>query len=172
MDALEHRLSTLESRVFGAGPHRQVPDSPLAPQLHDFSRKMGEALHPRDRIAPLMRRTKELETYLQPPIEDVEGALSPALKADLVLAQESQLRETADLLDRLQASKKVLDSEALAGKASELQPRLAKLTHLQLEQVERERELSAETRLRWLSITPFGLPVEPLVYMMMAQSWK
>merc|ERR1719504_230601 len=39
-----------------------------------------------------------------------------------------------------------------------------------LKSVMLQREPMADTRLWWESITPLGLPVEPLVYMMMAMS--
>ena len=66
MDALERRLDVLERRVFGSRPQSR-PDalprgcSSAAHVLTSLAKDLGNAAERKERIAPVLRRTQELE---------------------------------------------------------------------------------------------------------------
>ena len=104
----------MESRVHGSRRRPAAAEEQVAPVVTDLvelAKTCGNAVEGRDRIAPLLRRTKELETYLDPGFAE-DGVVSSQVKANLILAQEQQLRKTHDYLERIHEGKKVLNSEA------------------------------------------------------------
>merc|ERR1712037_415201 len=94
---------------------------------------------------PVMRRTAELAKYTDPGFAENYGGLSPAVKADIVLAQEGKLREMHRMLKQVDEKKTVLDASKDFENAAMLQPRLLELTKIQLNQDEAGRDMSAET---------------------------
>ena len=94
MEAIEKRLSNIEAAVFGAGKTSSAPpDTDVVSKLLSVAKECGNAAGKRERIAPVMRRTAELAKYTDPGFAENYGGLSPAIKADIVLAQEEKLRE-------------------------------------------------------------------------------
>lgn len=67
MEALDRRLTALERQVFG-GTSAQRSELASAdgavPSLVSMAKEFGNAVEQRDRVAPLMRRTQELDKYL------------------------------------------------------------------------------------------------------------
>ena len=111
MESLNERLSRLESTVYGPRrPERLSVKEDVVSDLLDVAKTCGNALEGRDRIAPIIRRTKELESYLDPSFS--EAGVSNQVKANLILAQENKLRKTHELLERVEEGKKVLNSDA------------------------------------------------------------
>ena len=67
MGANERRLDTLERRIYGVGADRAEINAPngAVGALVDLAKDCGNAVNKKgDRIAPLMRRTQELDKYL------------------------------------------------------------------------------------------------------------
>ena len=94
MEAIEKRLSNIEAAVFGAGKTSSAPpDTDVVSKLLSVAKECGNAAGKRERIAPVMRRTAELAKYTDPGFAENYGGLSPAIKADIVLAQEEKLRD-------------------------------------------------------------------------------
>lgn len=135
MEAVERRLERLEKKIVGGASKASVPAQSVTSSLVDVAKKCGNEVNNRERIAPLMRRTAELERYLDPSFGEQYGGVSAEVKADLILAHQNQIRRTADLLSQVAERKKVLDSQSFAS-AAELEPKLAKLTKIQVEQEE------------------------------------
>ena len=78
MDVLERRLNTIERKVYGQEESRKGPTSrsgavasssvttttPCVTKLTEMAKECGNALESRERIAPLLRKLNDLETYL------------------------------------------------------------------------------------------------------------
>lgn len=114
METLDKRLSALERQVYRQHSQEEkqgLKDGDCVGNLLDLAKSCGNALEGRDRILPLLRRTKELETYLDPSCPESLG-VSTQVKANLILAQEQKIRKTHELLERVDEGKKVLSSEA------------------------------------------------------------
>ncbi len=148
LDTLEKRLEDLERRVLGAaGSHAAaavcVPEGGAAAALDSLAKSLGNAMEQRgDRVAPALRRTAELDRYLDPSF--AEDCADAEAKADLVLSREAELREAAKLAQRLESLREVLDGNAFA-RVGGLEPRLRELERLQLGQMEQGAALSEET---------------------------
>lgn len=94
MEAVEKRLTNVEAAVLGTGKSSSAPtDIDVVSKLLSVAKECGNAVAKRERIAPVMRRTTELGKYTDPGFAENYGGLSPAVKADIVLAQEGKLRE-------------------------------------------------------------------------------
>ncbi len=154
LDTLERRLCDLERRVFGpdAGAHssQPTPTGGAAQALDSLARSLGNAMERRgDRLAPMLRRTQELEKFLDPSfLEGISGAAEGGLdadeKADVVLAREDEIRKAAAVAERLKALQSVLDGDQFES-ALRLEPKVKELTRLQIDQAEQEAKLSEET---------------------------
>ena len=69
-----------------------------------LARSLGNVAESRgERISVVLRRSAELQKYLDPQFaeESGQGSLSAEDKADLVVAKERELRKAADLAQRL-----------------------------------------------------------------------
>ena len=47
----------------------------IVPRLTDIAKEVGNAVGTRERVAPLFRRLKELETYMDPSFGESKGKL-------------------------------------------------------------------------------------------------
>ena len=70
LDVLERRLASLEKKLFGEESRRGVAGvtsgtaTPAVTKLTEMVKECGNALERRERIAPLLRKINDLETYL------------------------------------------------------------------------------------------------------------
>ena len=70
LDVLERRLASLEKKLFGEESRRGVTGgtsgsaTPAVTKLTEMVKECGNALERRERIAPLLRKINDLETYL------------------------------------------------------------------------------------------------------------
>ena len=73
LDVIERRLNTLEKKVFGQDSKKgPIPTSggvgsgttPAVSKLTEMAKECGNALESRERIAPILRKFSDLETYL------------------------------------------------------------------------------------------------------------
>ena len=81
LDTLGSRLEKIERRVYGK-PHPSHQETERAasevaggivPRLTDISKEVGNATGTRERFAPLFRRLKELEMYMDPSFGESKG---------------------------------------------------------------------------------------------------
>ena len=115
-------------------------------KMVSVAKECGNAVERRERIAPVMRRTAELDKYVDPAFSEDYGGVAPDVKADVVLAREQRLRDAERMLARVKEAKEAaLDGGDAFESASSLQPRLLELTRLHLEQDVAGRGLEAET---------------------------
>ena len=134
LTAVGARLDVLEARV------GESVNSPLLPFLADYSNQLGNSLGGNDRIAPLMRKLEELETFLHPLFGEQES-LSPAVRLSLVESQLSNIQESQAQLEEVGRLEEQLDPASLA-RIQELQPRVKELQHIQLEQRQHGEQVS------------------------------
>jgi hypothetical protein len=153
MEAIERRLAQLETKILGShnpGCKSSSSSTAVVPALNQLARQCGNAVERRgERIAPLLRRTAELERYLDPSFGEAAAAaggllLAPSVKLELVLAREEKLREVDALLARVERGRAAINGEGFQ-RVPELEPRLLELARLHLEQEGEGRELTAET---------------------------
>lgn len=116
---------------------------PILPFLVDYSNDLGNNLASRDRIAPLMKRVDELETYLDPLFGE-ETTMSDTTKLNIVSSQEAQLNNNLNILAKIEALKPALQSNKLV-QVSELAPKMAELSRLQVDQSEQVGEMTQQT---------------------------
>jgi hypothetical protein len=70
LDILERRLATLENKIFedeskkASGLGVTGSATPAVTKLTEMAKECGNALERRERIAPLLRKINDLETYL------------------------------------------------------------------------------------------------------------
>ena len=70
LDVLERRLASLQKKLFGDESRRSVTGvtsgsaTPAVAKLTEMVKECGNALERRERIAPLLRKINDLETYL------------------------------------------------------------------------------------------------------------
>jgi len=142
LDSIESRLANIERRVYGKSnpSYREKEDAAsevgggIVPRLTDIAKEVGNAVGTRERIAPLFRRLKELETYMDPSFGESKG-LPAELKVEMILAQEEKIRKSALLLKDIQEKSAVLNADAiLTYTQPECERNLVKLSTIQLEQ--------------------------------------
>merc|ERR1712038_756948 len=142
IDTIESRLSNIERRVYGKSnpSFKEKEDAAsevaggVVPRLTDIAKDVGNAVGTRERAAPLFRRLKELESYMDPSFGESKG-LPAELKVQMILAQEQKIRKSADLLKDIQAKSAVLNADAiLTYTQPECERNLVKLSTIQLEQ--------------------------------------
>ena len=132
-EAAERRLDQLERRIFGETRKVGIKsDTCLVPKLASIAQEVGDGLGRRERIAPLFRKLNELENLLDP-ASNVQSGLTLESRAELILSEESKLKETNAMLDQVQDKKKVLDSESIKN-VPDLESKLLDLTRIHLEQ--------------------------------------
>ena len=147
LEMAEQRLEKLERKVYGnVNKYGDIKDefsTPLVPKLSGMSQEIGDAIGRRERIVPLFRKLNELEKYLEPS-SAVETGMSLTARAELILSEENQIRNTNDMLERVKDTKAVLDSQAIKD-VSSLEGQMAKLTKIQIEQNQKGDQLSEES---------------------------
>lgn len=128
VDVLEKRVRQLESRVYD--PTKKDGDIECIPFLSKLNADLGNNLDRRDRIAPIMRRIQELELYLDPNFSEDKG-IPTGVKLELILAQEQKIRETSDMLAKVEALKPSLNTEKLQHVA-EAQSKIVSMSKIQV----------------------------------------
>jgi len=139
--ALEKRLEELERRVHGAQMNKNE-EMIVVPKLTGIAQEIGDSIGKKDRIVPLFRRLNELEKHLEP-ASATESGLSLEARAELILNEEKQIRQTNNFLEQVKAKKSVLDSETLKNVPS-MEGKLLELTKLHLHQQNQCEEWSNE----------------------------
>merc|ERR1711935_876331 len=129
--ALEKRLVELERRVHGTQMNKNE-EMIIVPKLTGIAQEVGDCIGKRERIVPLFRRLNELEKHLEP-ASATESGLSLEARAELILNEEKQIRQSNNLLEQVKAKKSVLDSETLKNVPS-MEGKLLELTKLHLDQ--------------------------------------
>merc|ERR1712203_568824 len=116
----------------------------VVPRLTDIAKDVGNAVGTRERAAPLFRRLKELESYMDPSFGESKG-LPAELKVEMILAQEEN-RKSAELLKDIQEKSAVLNADAiLTYTQPECERNLIKLSTIQLEQEVKCNRLNEST---------------------------
>lgn len=141
-EVIEQRCQRLEALVFGPGELASASTRTNSEGAVSALERLcgliaagGASVGSRDRIRPLLRRLPELETYLDPTFLDDEAHLSAAVKADLILAQQDQLRGAAQTWERLRRARSGLEASGrIAERLDPLQARLGRVTLKHLEQ--------------------------------------
>merc|ERR1711863_78343 len=153
LDSVESRLACIERRVYGkANPsYKEKEDASsevaggVVPRLTDIAKEVGNAISTRERVVPLFRRLKELETYMDPTFGESKG-LPAELKVEMILAQEDKIRKSAELLKDIQEKSAVLNADAiLTYTQPECERNLIKLSTIQLEQEVKCNRLNEST---------------------------
>jgi len=138
IETIEARIHQLE-RVLQSS-HADSDGTPILPRLTGISKEMGQALSGRDRIAPLVRRLKELQGYLEPTFGESKG-LSADVKADIILASRTKLIDSQLSMSEVASKAKVLDMTL-----EELpQDKLVKLAEIHNDQEDRAEALGQST---------------------------
>ena len=132
LEILERRLGNLERHIYGADAKKEAVrgSEPFVERLNEVAKDCGNALESRERIAPLLRRITELESYLDPTFGESKG-LSAQCKVDLILANEERLKRTNNLLNKVVEQRSALDSEAIRD-VPRLEPKLVELSKIQV----------------------------------------
>merc|ERR1712038_1209662 len=153
IDTIESRLSNIERRVYGKSnpsfKEKEDASSELAggvvPRLTDIAKEVGNAISTRERVVPLFRRLKELESYMDPSFGESKG-LPAELKVEMILAQEEKIRKSAELLKDIQEKSAVLNADAiLTYTQPECERNLINLSTIQLEQEVKCNRLNEST---------------------------
>lgn len=110
----------------------QDHDGVVIPKLAGMAQKVGDAIGHRDRIMPLFRRMNELERLLEP-ASATETGLTLEARAELILSEESKLKQNNALLEQVKDKKNVLDSETLKN-VPNMEGQLLQLTKVHLQQ--------------------------------------
>ena len=87
IDALQRRIEALESKV-----GKVSGQTPVLPYLVDYSNDLGNSVAGNDRIAPLLKRIGELESYLDPLYGEKE-ACSMGVKMSIVEGQYAAVKD-------------------------------------------------------------------------------
>jgi len=138
MASLAKRVEVLEKRV-GSRPGQQ----PLVPVLAEYSTDLGNGLAGNERIVPVLRRTEELETFLDPLFGEA-AAQKDGVRWAIAESQEERLKNNLELLQKLEKMKSCLEEGRLS-RVEELRPRLAELSRVQVEQREEGDSISTDS---------------------------
>jgi len=138
VESLAKRVELLERRV-GSRPRQQ----PLVPALAEYSTDLGNGLAGNERIVPVLRRTEELETFLDPLFGET-AAQKDGVRWAIAESQGERLNSNLELLQKLEKMKGCLEEGRLS-RAEQLRPRLAELSRLQVEQREEGERLSGDS---------------------------
>jgi len=136
-EALSRRIEALEAKVGGARGQTVLP------YLVDYSNDLGNSVAGNDRIVPLLKRLEELETFLDPLYAEKEVS-SLGVKMSLVESQHNTVKENQELLERVESLKPSLEVGSLT-KMETLEPRVAELSRIQVEQREAGERLTEES---------------------------
>lgn len=104
---------------------------------------VGNSVAGNDRIVPLLKRLEELETFLDPLYAEKEAS-SVGVKMSLVESQHNTVKENQELLERVESLKPSLEVGSLT-KMETLEPRVADLTRIQVDQREAGERLTEES---------------------------
>ena len=142
MESIESRLASIERRVYGkSNPSFKEKENAasevaggIVPRITAIAKDVGNTVGSRERVAPLFRRLKELETYIDPAYGERQG-LPAELKIEMILAQEEKMKKSAELMKDIQKKSAVLNDDAiLTYTQPECEQNLIKLSTIQLEQ--------------------------------------
>merc|ERR1712115_660759 len=138
MASLAKRVEVLEKRV-GSRPGQQ----PLVPVLAEYSTDLGNGLAGNERIVPVLRRTEELETFLDPLFGEA-ATQKDGVRWAIAESQKERLKNNLELLQKLEKMKSCLEEGRLS-RVEELRPRLAELSRVQVEQREEGDSISTDS---------------------------
>merc|ERR1719229_1917224 len=147
MASLAKRVEVLEKRV---GSSTRPGQQPLVPVLAEYSTDLGNGLAGNERIVPVLRRTEELETFLDPLFGET-GTQKDGVRWAIAESQGERLNNNLELLQKLEKMKACLEEGRLS-RAEQLRPRMAELSRLQVEQREEGEAVSADS-LPWFNAT-------------------
>jgi len=137
IEALTRRIEALEAKLGSA------KGQPVLPYLVDYSNDLGNSVAGNDRIVPLLKRLEELETFLDPLYGEKEAS-SLGVKMSLVESQYNTIKENQELLARVEKLKPSLEVGSLT-KLEDLEPRVADLSRIQVDQREAGERLTEES---------------------------
>ncbi|XP_063955896.1 dynactin subunit 3-like [Lytechinus pictus] len=143
LELLEQRIAELESRICGERNPIGIQGS-VIDNLHGVKQKIAGITSGKSKTQAVWKRLEELNNYLDPELSG-QLTLSSEAKADIILAEEEQLKAQVALLEKVKELSSVLDSEHIKGVPG-LSDRLVPLTTVQVKQEEEAKELGEETK--------------------------
>ncbi|XP_033633811.1 dynactin subunit 3-like [Asterias rubens] len=146
LKVLDTRIQILEELIYSKDSSVKTESSTLkvVDSLSSVKQSLSGLATGKERIQALWKITDELNSNLTP--EAVSKlALTENAKADIILAEEDQLKSLTVLLEKMKGMTDVLDSQHTKG-APAVQEKLQPLTVIQLSQQERADQQSQETK--------------------------
>jgi hypothetical protein len=137
----------MEKKVFGvAEMDADYPkdSSKIVDAIYAITTQMNAATAGRSRIEAVFKRIGELEQYIDPAYIDQLLLSSPA-KADILLSDESSIREHIQLLEQVEKASPALNSEHIKVLPA-LKNKLSSLCQIHLTQQDKMAELTDETK--------------------------
>merc|ERR1712098_94373 len=135
--ALANRIDLLEERLGG-----RAGMQPVLGSLAELSTDLGNSLAGNDRVEPLLRRTQELETFLDPLFGET-GMRGEGVRWSIVESQGDRLNKDLEMLNRVEKLKGGMEG-GRGAQMDSLKPRLATLSQVQVEQREEGEALTKE----------------------------
>ncbi|XP_038068206.1 dynactin subunit 3-like [Patiria miniata] len=144
LEVLETRIKCLEDRIYGSESSlgKEANNPEVLKTLGGVKQSLDGLTTGKERIQALWKRLEELNSNLDPELTD-KLTLTEDAKADIILAEEAQLKKLAGLLEKLQGMKGTLDSEHTKG-APAFRDKLQPLVTVQLDQKERAQKQNQE----------------------------
>lgn len=129
IDSLESRVAELEKQMYGSNSVPSIddplPENCMVDSLLHANTLIASALSGRDKTNALVKRLPELNEMLDPSYDGID--LHAEAKLELVMAMESDIREYARSVDRLDELKPVLELDRMKD-VPDLMPKLNQLT--------------------------------------------
>ncbi|XP_022105871.1 dynactin subunit 3-like [Acanthaster planci] len=144
LEVMEARIKLLEDRVCGTEAYQNGNSNnpELIKSLSGVKQTLDGLTSGKERIQTLWKRLDEMNCHLDPEVTE-KLTLTEDAKADIILAEETQLKKLAGLLEKLQGMRDVLDSEHTKG-APAFRDKLQPLVTVQLDQKEHADRQSKE----------------------------
>ncbi|XP_013419149.1 dynactin subunit 3 [Lingula anatina] len=143
LDLMESRLDLLENLIFG-NADKDATYPKCVEALSEHHNKLSSATDGKTKVSQVLKRLSEIESYLDPKTAD-ELALTDEAKANILLAEEENIKKLAKDLEEIHKSTDVFESEHIKA-APSLAGKLHLLSQVQIEQQDKTCELSEETK--------------------------
>nr|CAH0104410.1 unnamed protein product [Daphnia galeata] len=143
LDAVEERIKRLEKYVLG-GNVEQQDDEQLIDTMLAVSRKLASIVSKNEKVSAALKRADEVKKYADPLYAESDGFMPVAVKLQLLLSKEEDIKKALNDFHKMNVLKPVLDSQAIQN-VPQLENQLYKISFHQESQENKVSSLSDDT---------------------------
>ncbi|XP_057368684.1 uncharacterized protein LOC130689760 [Daphnia carinata] len=143
LDLVEKRITRLEKFVLGQGASEHGEEK-LIDTLLGVSEKLASVVSKNEKVSSALKRADEVKKYADPLFAECDGFVSDNVKLQLLHSKEGDIKDALGHLQKLNAIKSVLDSQAIKD-VPHLEDKINKISLHQETQEKKVLSLSDDT---------------------------